>query len=194
VVYQRHHCRTRRAWADIAPQKSTTIRVLRLGSFRDHINRERTLVALHRVTIFRGGGDCGVQWAVCIGLVAFGNIIDCATNFGGTPGEELDPDIMWRAISRAAVWNIAYVALIVRESLTAIALLTAVVLWIFFAGFLDIGGEWFSTWRSSAWNGLDPAFRNSVLAMITLVLIHTTSPAWVKRHDSMSTGSNPMVH
>jgi predicted small integral membrane protein len=129
-----------------------------------------------------------------IALVAFGNIIDYDTNFGGTPGEELDPDIMWRAISRAAVWNIAYVALIVRESLTAIALLTAVVLWIFFAGFLDIGGEWFSTWRSSAWNGLDPAFRNSVLAMITLVLIHTTSPAWVKRHDSMSTGSNPMVH
>jgi predicted small integral membrane protein len=27
-------------------------------------------------------------------------------------------------------------------------------------------------WRSTAWNGLDPAFRNCVLALVTLVLLH----------------------
>jgi predicted small integral membrane protein len=36
-------------------------------------------------------------------------------------------------------------------------------------------------WRSTAWNGLDPAFRNSVLAAITLVLIHSASASWVRK-------------
>lgn len=170
--------------------------------------------------------------ALYIALVAFGNITDYdtnfqfvkhvlsmdTTNFGGTPGEDLDPDIMWRAINNAVIWNIAYVALIIWESVAAIVLTASVVLWIraavkrtafdtakafssigllmivvlFFAGFLDVGGEWFSMWRSTAWNGEDPAFRNSVLATLTLILIHTTSPAWVKRHDT-ATGSTPVV-
>jgi predicted small integral membrane protein len=47
---------------------------------------------------------------------------------------------------------------------------------LFFGGFIATGGEWFQMWRSTAWNGLDPAFRNSALAAITLVLIHATAP------------------
>jgi predicted small integral membrane protein len=43
---------------------------------------------------------------------------------------------------------------------------------LFFGGFIVIGGEWFQMWRSTAWNGLDPAFRNTVLALITLVLVN----------------------
>jgi len=27
-------------------------------------------------------------------------------------------------------------------------------------------------WKSNDWNGLDPAFRNAALALVTLVLVH----------------------
>ena len=51
------------------------------------------------------------------------------------------------------------------------------ILALFFGGFIVIGGEWFQMWRSTAWNGLDPAFRNSVLALLTLVLLHLPQAA-----------------
>ena len=163
--------------------------------------------------------------ALYIFLVALGNITDYdtnfafvqhvlsmdTTNFGGDPGTGLDPDVMWRAITDPVVWNIAYIGVIVWESLAAIVLIVACVFWaralitrgsfdrartwssiglimivlLFFAGFITIGGEWFNMWRSDSWNGLDPAFRNAVLAAITLVLIHATSGAWLRKphHD-----------
>ncbi len=65
------------------------------------------------------------------------------------------------------------------RSLSTIGLLMFVLL--FMGGFIAIGGEWFQMWRSTAWNGLDPAFRNSVLALITLVLIHVPSEEWKAR-------------
>jgi len=145
-------------------------------------------------------------------LVALGNITDYGTNFvfvqhvlsmdttnfGATPGTGLDPDVMWLSLSDHTVWNVAYAAVIVWESLAALVLLAACTAWIralvkrdtfdraralssigllmiialFFGGFISVGGEWFQMWRSSTWNALDPAFRNSVLAGITLVLIH----------------------
>jgi predicted small integral membrane protein len=46
-------------------------------------------------------------------------------------------------------------------------------------GFITIGGEWFQMWRSVDWNGLEPAFRNSVLAILGLVLVHMPSPQWL---------------
>ena len=159
--------------------------------------------------------------ALYIFLVALGNITDYdtnyefvkhvlsmdTTNFGAAAGADLDPDVMWRAITDPVVWNIAYIGVIVWESLAAIVLIGACVLWLrafitrgafdsartwssigllmivalFFAGFITVGGEWFQMWRSTAWNGLDPAFRNSVLAAITLVLIHTTAQGWLRK-------------
>jgi predicted small integral membrane protein len=109
---------------------------------------------------------------------------------------------MWRAITSPVIQNIAYVALIAWEVATAIVLLVAVVLWIrergrgyvkarrlssiglgmllllFFGGFIVAGGEWFQMWTSTAWNGEDPAFRNSVLALLALVVIHLPSKSW----------------
>lgn len=156
--------------------------------------------------------------ALYILLVAVGNITDYGTNFafvqhvlsmdttnfGATPGTDLDPDVMWRSITEPTVWNIAYIGVIVWESLAAVVLVVAAVAWLrafvtggtfnraralssiglvmiivlFFGGFIAAGGEWFQMWRSTAWNGLEPAFRNSVLAALTLVLIHSTGPAW----------------
>ena len=159
--------------------------------------------------------------ALYIFLVALGNITDYdtnfafvqhvlsmdTTNFGADPGTGLDPDVMWRAITDPVVWNIAYIGIIIWESIAAIVLIGACVLWLrafitrgaydlarvlstigllmiiilFFGGFITIGGEWFQMWRSTSWNGLDPAFRNAVLAAITLVLIHMTAPSWLRR-------------
>ena len=149
-------------------------------------------------------------------IVAFGNVTDFGTNqafvqhvlsmdttnFGKPQGTDLDPDVMWRAITSPRIQIVAYVALIAWEILAALVLLTAVVFWIrergrgyriarrlssigllmllllFFGGFIVVGGEWFQMWTSTAWNGEDPAFRNSVLALLTLVVIHLPSRAW----------------
>ena len=126
------------------------------------------------------------------------------TNFGAEPGTNLDRDVMWRAITRETAQNVAYVLIIAWETLTALVLIAAVVAWmrergagyrtarslatiglvmllaLFFGGFISIGGEWFQMWKSTAWNGLDPAFRNSALALGTLVLVHLPSQSW---HD-----------
>jgi len=168
--------------------------------------------------------------ALYILLVAIGNITDYdtnyefvkhvlsmdTTNFGAADGTGLDPDVMWRAITDPVVWNVAYIGLIIWESLAAIVLVTACVLWLralitrgefrlprllssigllmiivlFFGGFITVGGEWFQMWRSTAWNGLDPAFRNSVLAAITLVLIHSASASWVRKVHPEGTGDH----
>lgn len=157
--------------------------------------------------------------ALYIFLVALGNITDYdtnfafvqhvlsmdTTNFGGDPGKDLDPDVMWRAITDPVIWNIAYIGVIVWESLTAIVLIVGVVMFfrgflghgfvaarvwssigltmiilLFVGGFITVGGEWFQMWRSTAWNGLDPAFRNSVIAGLGLVLLHLPSPQWAR--------------
>ncbi|ANJ25428.1 hypothetical protein ATC03_00215 [Agromyces aureus] len=149
-------------------------------------------------------------------IVAFGNITDFGTNqafvqhvlsmdttnFGKPEGTDLDPNVMWRAITSPVIQNIAYVVLIAWEVAAAAVLLVAVVFWIrergrgyrvarrlssiglvmllllFFGGFVVIGGEWFQMWTSTAWNGEDPAFRNSTLALLTLIVIHLPSKSW----------------
>lgn len=125
------------------------------------------------------------------------------TNFGQDPGKDLDPDVMWRAIDDPVLWTIAYVGVILWECASAIVLTIAAVsfmrgflghgfhtarVWasiglvmiilLFVGGFIAIGGEWFQMWRSTAWNGLDPAFRNAAIAVTALFLIHLPSPHW----------------
>ena len=123
------------------------------------------------------------------------------TNFGAPAGTGLDPRVMWRAITDPGLQTAAYVGVIVWEVAAAVVLGAATVLWfrerrtaaptarlastvgllmvllLFFGGFIVVGGEWFQMWRSTAWNGLDPAFRNCVLALGTLVLLHLPHPA-----------------
>ena len=152
-------------------------------------------------------------------LVAFGNFTDFGTNqsfvqhvlsmdttnFGGTPGEGLDPAVMWRAITDPVLQNLGYIAIIVWESAAGIVLAVAVGYWIaergrgyrtaralstigllmiailFMGGFIAIGGEWFEMWRSTAWNGEDAALRSAILAVASLVFVHLPSRRW---HDS----------
>jgi predicted small integral membrane protein len=116
------------------------------------------------------------------------------TNFGGAAGSGLDPRVMWRAITDPALQNLAYVGVIAWEAAAGLVLAAAVAIrlgghapargvWLstlglsmmlalFLGGFIVIGGEWFQMWRSTAWNGLDPAFRNTVIALATLLLLH----------------------
>ncbi len=117
------------------------------------------------------------------------------TNFGADPGTNLDPDVMWRAVENRTLQDAAYIGLIAWETLTAIVLLGSVVFWargardgylraraastigllmlvtLFMGGFIAIGGEWFQMWKSQAWNGLDPAFRNAMLALGALIVV-----------------------
>lgn len=135
------------------------------------------------------------------------------TNLGAPAGEGLDPDVMWRAIEADWVHHLAYVGVIIWESAAAIVLLCslwawlrasrtrsfdlarrlgtiglAMVLVLFMGGFIAIGGEWFQMWRSTSWNGLEPAFRNSVLAAFGIVLMHLPSPQWAAVADESAEG------
>jgi predicted small integral membrane protein len=124
------------------------------------------------------------------------------TNFGAPEGEGLDADVMWRSIENNRLQDAVYVAIIAWETMTGLVLLLAMLAWItrrrdgylrarslstiglvmalllFFGGFITAGGEWFQMWKSDAWNGLDPAFRNSVLALGALILVHLPSEHW----------------
>lgn len=112
-----------------------------------------------------------------------------------------DDDLMWRAVGSTALQDTAYVGIIVWETLAALILLAATALWttalrrpqglrrarragtiglsmilvLFGAGFIGIGGEWFAMWQSEDWNGLDAATRVVTLAGIVLVVTHLPS-------------------
>lgn len=141
--------------------------------------------------------------ALYIALVAFGNITDFGTNQQfvrhvlAMDTTFKDDDLMWRAITNKGVQDAAYVAIIVWETVAALVLLWATWLWIrrdhtaarrmttygtlmlmllFGAGFIAIGGEWFSMWQSSDWNGLDAATRVFLLSGVVLIVAHLPFP------------------
>ncbi|MFD0167598.1 DUF2165 domain-containing protein [Streptomyces decoyicus] len=118
-----------------------------------------------------------------------------------------DPELMWRALTSHAVQDAAYLAIIAWETAASVVLLAATALWavgarrgsfararqvstvgllmvllLFGAGFLAIGGEWFAMWQSKDWNGLEAATRNVTLAGIALVVVHL--PGAAGKHES----------
>ncbi|KOG43885.1 DUF2165 domain-containing protein [Streptomyces decoyicus] len=117
-----------------------------------------------------------------------------------------DPELMWRALTSHTVQDAAYLAIIAWETAAAVVLLAATALWaggarrgsvararqvstvgllmvllLFGAGFLAIGGEWFAMWQSKDWNGLEAATRNVTLAGIALVVVHL--PGVTGKHE-----------
>ncbi|MER7836279.1 DUF2165 domain-containing protein [Streptomyces sp. NPDC096040] len=136
--------------------------------------------------------------ALYIALVALGNITDFGTNQAfvqhvlAMDTTFKDDDLMWRAITDKGLENTAYIAIIVWETVAALVLIAGTVLWfrrdnglarrlstygllmlvlLFGAGFIAIGGEWFSMWQSKTWNGLDAATRVLVLTGIALIVV-----------------------
>ncbi|MXM68155.1 DUF2165 family protein [Streptomyces sp. HUCO-GS316] len=137
--------------------------------------------------------------ALYTALVAFGNITDFGTNQQfvrhvlAMDTTFKDDDLMWRAITDTSVQDAAYVAIIVWETLAALVLLYGTWLWIrrdrprarrmstygllmlmllFGAGFIAIGGEWFAMWQSEDWNGLDAAMRVFLLSGVVLLVVN----------------------
>lgn len=43
-------------------------------------------------------------------------------------------------------------------------------------GFISIGGEWFGMWMSSTWNGVQPAFRITLLILVVLIYVTLPEP------------------
>ncbi|MEU1593875.1 DUF2165 domain-containing protein [Streptomyces sp. NPDC005708] len=141
--------------------------------------------------------------ALYTALVAFGNITDFGTNQQfvrhvlAMDTTFKDDDLMWRAVTSHAWEDAAYVAIIVWESLAALLLIAASFLWarrhprarqlstvgmlmlllLFGAGFIAIGGEWFAMWQSKTWNGLDAATRVVVLCGVVLLVTHLPGAA-----------------
>ncbi|NUR01220.1 MAG: DUF2165 domain-containing protein [Streptomyces sp.] len=145
--------------------------------------------------------------ALYIALVAFGNITDFGTNQAfvqhvlAMDTTFKDDDLMWRAITSKGLQNAAYVAIIIWETLAALVLIYGTWLWarrdyararsistygllmlllLFGAGFIAIGGEWFSMWQSKTWNGLEAATRVIVFTGVALLVVQLTD----RRTDS----------
>ncbi|MBV2357729.1 DUF2165 domain-containing protein [Streptomyces sp. J2-1] len=137
--------------------------------------------------------------ALYIALVALGNITDFGTNQQfvrhvlAMDTTFRDDDLMWRAITSTALQDTAYVVIIAWETVAALVLIRATFLWarrdttrarrvstygllmlilLFGAGFLAIGGEWFAMWQSKSWNGLDAATRVLLLTGLALIAVH----------------------
>ena len=137
--------------------------------------------------------------ALYIALVAFGNITDFGTNQQfvrhvlAMDTTFKDDDLMWRAITNTGLQDAAYIAIIVWETVAALVLIAGTWFWarrsyalarqlstygllmlmlLFGAGFIAIGGEWFSMWQSKTWNGLDAATRVLVLSGFALLVVH----------------------
>jgi predicted small integral membrane protein len=137
--------------------------------------------------------------ALYMALVAFGNITDFGTNQQfvqhvlAMDTTFKDDDLMWRAITSKGLQDAAYVAIIVWETVAALVLLYGTWLWarrdhagarristygllmvmlLFGAGFIAIGGEWFSMWQSGDWNGLDAATRAFVFSGVVLLVVN----------------------
>lgn len=64
------------------------------------------------------------------------------------------------------------------------------ILVLFMGGFIVVGGEWFQMWRSTSWNGLEPALRNSVLAAFGIVLMHLPAQHWGATADESVEGTH----
>lgn len=111
-------------------------------------------------------------------------------------GVPADSGFEWRFIDATWFHAISYIAVMALETLTGLLLLTAGVkglrasersphwaqaqrltfvggflgLSVFFFGFMVVGGNWFIMYLNSKWDGLMPAFQNSVMTMTMLIL------------------------
>jgi predicted small integral membrane protein len=112
-------------------------------------------------------------------------------------GVPADSGFEWRFIDATWFQAAAYIGVMTAETVTGILLLVAGIkglrasrtcprwahaqkwtyaggilgLAVFFFGFMVVGGNWFIMYLNSKWNGLEPAFQNSVMTMLMLILV-----------------------
>ncbi|MEL0249720.1 MAG: DUF2165 domain-containing protein [Actinomycetota bacterium] len=112
-------------------------------------------------------------------------------------GVPADSGFEWRYIDATWFQAASYIGIMAMEAITGTLLLIAGVLglraarstsgwaaaqrWtyvgglaglaVFFFGFIVVGGNWFIMYLNSKWNGLEPAFQNSVATLLMLVLV-----------------------
>ncbi len=112
-------------------------------------------------------------------------------------GVPADSGFQWRFIDATWFQVLGYILIITGETITGIVLLIAGILglravasptrwahaqkWtyvggftglaVFFFGFITVGGNWFIMYLNSKWNGLEPAFQNSVMTVSMLILV-----------------------
>lgn len=112
-------------------------------------------------------------------------------------GVPADSGFEWRFIDASWFQAMSYIGIMTMEAITGLLLLLAGVLglrsarsssrwaaaqrWtyvgglaglaVFFFGFVVVGGNWFIMYLNSTWNGLDPAFQNSVVTLSMLILV-----------------------
>lgn len=112
-------------------------------------------------------------------------------------GVPADSGFEWRFIDATWFQALAYIGVMVTETVTGILLLIGGIaglrgsrtcprwgnaqkwtyaggilgLAVFFLGFMVIGGNWFIMYLNSKWNGLEPAFQNSTMTVLMLVLV-----------------------
>lgn len=134
------------------------------------------------------------------------------TSFGTMLGRNLSDETQWRSVTNPKIQLAVYILIIFWESLSGIILVAATFLWykqrgtnyfsaralssigllmiilLFFGGFIIVGGEWFQMWKSTSWNGLNAAFRITVLATFPLVLIHLPFAFWQRQPDEEDPG------
>lgn len=136
--------------------------------------------------------------ALYMTLVALGNVMDFGTNQQfvrhvlAMDTTFRDEDLMGRAVTSTALQDAAYVAIIAWEWAAALVLVAGTWLWVrrdhgrarrvstygllmvmllFGAGFIAIGGEWFAMWQSKTWNGLEAATRAFLLSGVVLLIV-----------------------
>lgn len=111
-------------------------------------------------------------------------------------GVPADSGFEWRFIDATWFQAVSYIMIMSLETITGILLLVAgfkglrgsrsparwglaqkwtfiggfLGLGVFFFGFMVVGGNWFIMYLNSKWNGLEPAFQNSVMTVSMLIL------------------------
>jgi len=112
-------------------------------------------------------------------------------------GVPADSGFEWRFTDATWFHALSYVVIIAGEAATGVVLLLAGIwglrsvrsgprwghvqrwtyiggllgLGVFFFGFITVGGNWFIMYLNSKWNGMEPAFQNSVMTLGMLVLV-----------------------
>lgn len=111
-------------------------------------------------------------------------------------GVPSDSGFQWRFIDATWFQAVSYIGIMTVETLTGLVLLLAGVkglrasgsaddwnrsqkwtfvggilgLTVFMFGFIVVGGNWFIMYLNSKWNGLEPAFQNSMLTLAMMIL------------------------